>query len=60
KSAMEALEQAAMAMGQAAYAQQQSAAGPDMSGMGGPYTEPTDGGTAADDEDVVEGEFREA
>jgi molecular chaperone DnaK len=60
KRAMEALEEAAMEMGQAAYAQQQGAPGPDMGAGMGPQPGSPDGSGAGDDEDVVEGEFREA
>ncbi|HBY93558.1 MAG TPA: molecular chaperone DnaK, partial [Chloroflexi bacterium] len=50
-NAIEALQQASYALGQQLYQQQQAAGGP------GPGP---DGGRGGEDEDVVEGEFREA
>ncbi|MCZ7567351.1 MAG: molecular chaperone DnaK [Ardenticatenaceae bacterium] len=51
RTAIEALQQASYALGQQLYQQQQAAGGP------GPGPE---GGRGGEDEDVVEGEFREA
>jgi molecular chaperone DnaK len=55
KRTLQELEQAAMAMGQAAYSEQPGA-------NGGAYTDGASGGTAGGnpDEDIVEGEFRDA
>ncbi|MBG0788705.1 MAG: molecular chaperone DnaK, partial [Anaerolineaceae bacterium] len=55
KSLMDALQADLQAIGQAAYAQQDAAAGPQAGGAQAPSGEPS-----GSDEDVVEGEFHEA
>ena len=57
RSALEELEQAAMAMGQAAYGQA-GGVDPQAAGYDAPGQQPK--GKAAADDDVVEGEYREA
>jgi molecular chaperone DnaK len=55
RNSLQELEQAAMQMGQAVYGQQ----GPDV-GMGPDGPSPSSQGSPSNDDDVVEGEFRQA
>ena len=59
---IEQLQQASQAIGQAMYAQQQAAGGPQPGPQAGPQGAPASGGNGSgeDGEEVVEGEFHEA
>jgi molecular chaperone DnaK len=66
RSLIEQLKQASQAIGQAMYAKQQAAGGPQAGAAGpgagpqaGPQAGPTGPSAASEDEDVVEGEFHE-